>query len=349
MVSDEKLLYFCRNFSAAIGSGVAIGDSLETLSRGGDVTAEAAKTAAEGISVGRPLHESLAAEGAFPPVFIALVRAGEEAGKLDEFLERFADCLEARIDFRRRMKRALLYPLFVVALAVALLALFVVKGLPLLLEPLEDAGLPPPASLARLMALADALARNWQEALVYGASALLLLVAFAGCAAGRRLAAAAAHWLPGLRFASEHSRQDLLLTTTALLLESGLPATQAFDVLGQLFDDDPILRRRLTKAASQALSGSGFAASLAPMLGLDDRRALENAEKAGRMAPICRILAKSHRDAQQHRLGLIVTGSKIAASFAIVALVGGLIWTALQPALGMLNNLPALIRQAAAP
>lgn len=344
MISDEQLVYFCRNLSASVQSGLAISDSLETLSKGGDVAAKAAEASAEQILGGRTLHESLASQGRFPPVFVSLVRAGEQSGKLDQFLDRFVACLEARIEFNRRMKRALIYPAFVALLAATLFLLFSLKALPMIIEPFQDFGGTLPLEAMWLIEFGQGFSKHWQLALLIATAAALLLTAFFRSSEGRKTVAVASRWVPGLRFVTEHARQDLLLTTTGLLLESGLPAGAAMDVLTQLFEDDPPQRRRLSRAAAAITAGRSISESLGSLCCLGDRRGLEIAEKTGRLPQQLLALGKSHRDLQQHRLGIVVTASKIAGAVVSVSLAGALIWTVAQAVLSLLSSPLTLIR-----
>lgn len=50
----------------------------------------------------------------FSPVYIALVRAGEEGGVLDKILLRLADNIESQREFRSKVKGALIYPAVVI-------------------------------------------------------------------------------------------------------------------------------------------------------------------------------------------------------------------------------------------
>jgi len=146
MMSDEVLLDFCRALVSTVRSGLTLSDAFDTLkksSRHGRMIARAAELTNRGAF----LHEAFAAQGIFPPVFLALLRAGEEGGQIDDFLELYADCLEVRVKFRRQIERMLVYPLFVIVLAGALFLLVSFKVVPLVMEPLMKSGasLPPQA------------------------------------------------------------------------------------------------------------------------------------------------------------------------------------------------------------
>lgn len=75
----------------------------------------------QGVVEGRRLSEAMAEQGrAFPPLYRAMVAAGESSGALQPILERLADGLEREQEVRGKVITALVYPaaLAIVALAV---------------------------------------------------------------------------------------------------------------------------------------------------------------------------------------------------------------------------------------
>ncbi|HOI42343.1 MAG TPA: type II secretion system F family protein [Elusimicrobiales bacterium] len=337
MMSDEKLMNFCRDLSAAVKSGLALSDAFATLARSRE-HGRAIEGAARLTAGGAMLHEALAAQGGFPPVFLALLRAGEEGGKTDEFLDLYAGMLEVRVEFRRRIGRALIYPAFAVLLAAALLLLFAFKAVPMIMEPLESAGLAVASRPAWLDAAAAFLADHWPAALAGLAVLLLLARAVARSGPGRKAFSLACHTLPGLRYASEQARLYQLYTTMGLLMKAGLPLSALMDVLGQFSEDDPLTRRRLARAAELVSSGAGFAASVEPVMPSDDRRGLEMAEKTGRLGETLLRLGKAACEKHLHRLKVLVASFRIAVLLALAPICFLLIFMLLRPVLALLRG-----------
>lgn len=337
MISDEKLMNLCRDLSAAVKSGLALSDAFATLARSrghARVMAGAARLTA----AGRMLHEALAEQGGFPPVFLALLRAGEEGGKTDEFLDLYAGMLEVRVEFRRRIGRALIYPAFAGFLALTLLLLFVFKAIPVIMEPLEAAGLPAAARPAWPEALAWFLSAHWPAALA--AAFVLFLAARAGVrsAPGRKALSLAGHWLPVFRYLSEQARLYHIYTTTGLLLKAGLPLGAMMDVLAQFAADDPLTRRRFARAAAMVSAGRGLAESMEPLMPPADRPALEMAEKTGRLDETLLRLGRAARDRHMHRLKVSMAVFKLAVLAALAPLCFLLIYMLLRPVLGSLKG-----------
>ena len=337
MISDERLLDFCRALEAAVRSGLPLSDAFQTLSRSrahGRLIARASKLTAGGAA----LHEALHAQGIFPPVFIALLRAGEEGGKVDEFLALFAGCLDVRIEFRRRIKRALIYPAFVALLAGALFLAVSFKAVPILLGPLLSAGiaLPPPALW--LTELAGRAQANWPLVLAGIVISWLLLKSFLNSGPGRKLWSLAGHWLPVFRYATEQARLYNIYTTMALLFKAGVTLGMLMDVLRQFAQDDPVTRRRFVRAAAMLNEGNSFTGSLGAWIPAEDRGAMEIAEKAGRLEATLLRLGKTHYDQHLHRLKVLATGCTISATVALAPLCFGLILAIIQPVLALLKG-----------
>ena len=128
-----------------------------------------------------------AAPGAFSPLYINMVRAGEASGSLDIVLERLADILEKQIDLNGRIKTALAYPTVMALAGVAVLFILLTYIVPTITGIFQemDAVLPLPTRI--LIGISAALKQyGWVLALAV-AGAFALLRAVGRTARGRRL------------------------------------------------------------------------------------------------------------------------------------------------------------------
>jgi type IV pilus assembly protein PilC len=81
----------------------------------------------EGVSFSNALEKY---PQTFNKVFINLVRAGESSGKSGEILAQLTSYLEANFNLRRKVRSALTYPIVVVAFAVLVVLVLIVKIIP---------------------------------------------------------------------------------------------------------------------------------------------------------------------------------------------------------------------------
>jgi general secretion pathway protein F len=126
---------------------------------------------------GRRLSEALTREAAsFPPLYRAMVAAGEGSGTLPQILERLADLLERQAQVRGKVLSAVAYPVvlaFVATFVVFALMIFVV---PKVVEQFEDVGQELPLLTRMVIGLSEFLA-NWWWALILAMVAFALLAA----------------------------------------------------------------------------------------------------------------------------------------------------------------------------
>jgi len=126
---------------------------------------------------GRRLSEAMAREGkSFPPLYRAMVSAGESSGTLASILERLANLLERQAQVRGKIVAALAYPIvlsFVAAFVVFALMIYVV---PKVVEQFQDVGQELPFLTRAVIGASNFLA-NWWWALLAG---LILLVFLSG-------------------------------------------------------------------------------------------------------------------------------------------------------------------------
>ena len=90
---------FARTLATLVSGGVPIIRALEIAgSVAGNVVIEKALLKAKDeVEQGKPLYQSLDAK-LFPPIFIAMVKVGENTGKMDEMLDTIANFFEDEVD-----------------------------------------------------------------------------------------------------------------------------------------------------------------------------------------------------------------------------------------------------------
>ncbi|MEN9356831.1 MAG: hypothetical protein RL695_1002, partial [Pseudomonadota bacterium] len=87
------------------------------------------------VLAGHTLHMALSSfESTFPPIYRAIVNAGEKSGELAVLLLRLADHLEAWQATRQKVLQALLYPIIVTLVAVLVIIGLVTYVVPQIVE-----------------------------------------------------------------------------------------------------------------------------------------------------------------------------------------------------------------------
>jgi len=125
---------------------------------------------------GRRLSEAMAREPAsFPPLYRAMVSAGEGSGTLPQILDRLADLLERQAQVRSKVMSALAYPVILAIVASFVVMALMIFVVPQVVEQFEDVGQELPL-LTRMVIWLSEFLSNWWWALILGMVALVLLV-----------------------------------------------------------------------------------------------------------------------------------------------------------------------------
>ncbi|MEX2420697.1 MAG: type II secretion system F family protein, partial [Actinomycetota bacterium] len=131
-VKLADLAIFSRQFATMINSGLSLIRSLTILAE--QTESKALATVIDEVRVdvesGRSLSQALAEHEAFPKLYVAMVRAGETAGMLDQVLMNVAAMLEKDVALRRTIKSAMTYPVLVFVMAIGLTAAMLIFIVP---------------------------------------------------------------------------------------------------------------------------------------------------------------------------------------------------------------------------
>jgi type IV pilus assembly protein PilC len=153
-VKLRSLSVFSRQFATLNASGMPMLRSLYTLEdqTEDEMLKRAIVAVREDVEAGSSLAQAMESQpGAFDPLYRAVVRAGEDSGRLEESLDRVAYQLERLDVLRRQVRSAMTYPAVVFGLALVVMILVVTLIVPVFVgifeeiaadNPSEDTSLP---------------------------------------------------------------------------------------------------------------------------------------------------------------------------------------------------------------
>lgn len=157
-VSQKSLVALFRAFATLVRAGVSIRRALDVaVEQCSDARLrEALLSIAANVENGLPLSDAMSRHPReFPQLFVAMIRAGEAGGVLDEVLERLASLLEHDLAVRKRVISALTYPAIVALGAIALIGFLLVSIVPMFRSMYEQMHVPLPRSTQMLLWTAD--------------------------------------------------------------------------------------------------------------------------------------------------------------------------------------------------
>jgi type IV pilus assembly protein PilC len=170
-VDMRELAVFSRQFATLVASGMPMLRTLHTLEEQtqDDQIREAVAGLRADIEAGSTLEQGMERHpDVFNRLYRAMVRSGEESGRLEDALDRVAFQVEKTDALRRQVKSAMMYPALVFGFAVVVLLAIVTFIIPVFAgifeelaeeNPGESSGLPLPTQVC--VAASDAITGYW--------------------------------------------------------------------------------------------------------------------------------------------------------------------------------------------
>src|ERR1700722_13265223 len=132
-VSNEDIAVFSRQLATMMSAGIPMVQAFEIIGNGHEKPAmqKLVLDIKANIEGGSTLHESLAKYPLhFDSLFVNLVEAGEQAGALESLLDKIATYKEKTEALKKKIKKALFYPIAVLCVAVIVSIILLVFVIP---------------------------------------------------------------------------------------------------------------------------------------------------------------------------------------------------------------------------
>ncbi len=162
-LGSKELALFTRQL-ATLAEVAPLEEALRTLTRQSE--AESARAVIgdihAGLLEGRRLADAMARQPAsFPPLYRAMVAAGETTGSLTTILARLADLLERQAEVRGKLIAALAYPIVLAVVAIGVVAALMIFVVPRVVEQFTDVGQQLPFLTRAVIAISSFAASWW--------------------------------------------------------------------------------------------------------------------------------------------------------------------------------------------
>lgn len=177
-LSSKELTLFTRQLSTLVEVS-PLEEALRTIARQSEqdhVRAIVGRVHG-GVMEGRRLSDALGADTrSFPPLYRAMISAGESSGSLPTIMERLAALLERQAEIRSKVITAIAYPSVLAVFAVSVVIALMMFVVPRIVEQFDNIGQQLPVLTRIIIAISNMLVGYWYVFLVVGS--LLGLGAF---------------------------------------------------------------------------------------------------------------------------------------------------------------------------
>jgi type IV pilus assembly protein PilC len=261
-VSTRDIVIFTRQFATMINSGLPLVQCLEILAEqtDNDRLRKTIQDVLYDVESGNTLADSL---GKHPKIFtrlyVNMVAAGEAGGILDTILLRLATFLEKNDALARKIKGAMIYPIVIMLVAVAAVAVLLIFVIPTFQQMFASAGVPLPLPTQIVIAMSAFLQGFWWAVLLGGVAVFFGVRQYYQTDQGRLLIDGGLLKMPILGDMLRKAAVARFTRTLGTLVSSGVSILEGLEITaktaGNRVIHDAVMGSRSSIAGGETISG----------------------------------------------------------------------------------------------
>jgi type IV pilus assembly protein PilC len=259
-VKKIEIAEFCESLASMIGSGLPLLESMESIKetirvkRLRDALDEVIEVIAQGESLSGAFSRR---PEVFPEMLMFFCSIGEETGTIQTALENTASYIKRSDNIVSQVKRALIYPGFVVCAMLAVIVFWLFFVLPRLVATFKEINVQLPDITLSLVNFVAFSKDNWFIYPLAIALIIALFVILGRIPETRLLLSRAAFRLPVVGDLLKCSTLTLLFSNMSLMLQSGVTLTKSLDILEKIFHND-LIRSVIVRIRNETTMGNSL-------------------------------------------------------------------------------------------
>lgn len=240
-VPVTEKMFFSRNLSVMVSAGVSISRGLEILSR--QTKNKKFKRTIEGVmenvKKGTSMSEGMKQyPDVFSLIFIAMVKVGEESGRLSESLKLVSDQMERDHALIKKIKGALMYPSIIISVMILIGILMLIYVVPTLVSTFQELGAELPASTKIIIAISNFLSQNTIAFFGIVLAAVAGAVLFFRSSKGKKLVSNVLLHLPIFSELTKKINSARTARTMASLISAGVDVLESLSITKEVIQND---------------------------------------------------------------------------------------------------------------
>ena len=241
-LNSKEFTLMCSQFATILSAGIPIARAVKLICD--KVTDKylhrLLKAVGEDVEAGRSISSAFEDHGGklLPPTFVETLRAGEEAGDLAGSFESMARHFDKQTKMGAKVRSAMGYPLFVLAVAVVVVMVLMVKVVPTFTAIFDDLGGELPLPTRMLIGISNFFRNYIIYMVIIIAAIIVAFILYKRTPKGAMNIARLQLKLPVIGNIAELNAASLFANTMATMIGSGLPMTKAVQITSQVMTND---------------------------------------------------------------------------------------------------------------
>ena len=234
--TNRDLSVFCRQFVSMTKAGVTIVEAMRMLCE--QTENKKLQKALDDVRVNMEKGESLASSlskhpKVFPSIMVNMVAAGEASGSLEKSLDRVATQLERNSKTQALVKKAMMYPIMLLLIALAVIILMLTFVIPQYSDMFKDLGTGLPGITLAVMAASDFVKAWWYAIIAVVVVVVLGLKYFGTTNMGQHVYGKLALSIPAVKNLVVKSAASSMARTMSTLMGAGVPMVEAVEIVSK--------------------------------------------------------------------------------------------------------------------
>ena len=338
-VKPQDVAVLTRQLATLIKAGIPLAESLAALMEqaGSPKLTRILGEVRTNVNEGQSLADSLAAHPReFSDLYVNMVRAGEAAGNLDQVLQRLADFLDGQVKLRGKIQGAMVYPIVMAVVGIAITGMLMVVVVPKITEIFSDMGRSLPWNTQLLVWASNITGNYWWLLIILGVGGYIGFRRWKKSAKGKPRwdSFVLKTWVVGplVRMIAVGRFARVLGT----LLHGGVPLLKALEIVKHLLDNE-VLIGVVEEARVAIREGESVAAPLSksgqfpPVV----THMIAVGERSGHLEEMLENVAQAYEVEVEMKIGRLTTLMEPLMILLMGGAVGFIVFSILMPILEM--------------
>ena len=345
-VKVRDFAVFCRQFVAILSAGVSVINALQMMSEQTENKSlqKAVIHLVDDLGKGETLSAAMRKEKVFPSIFVNLVAAGEATGSLETAFERMATQFEKEATLKAIIKKAAIYPIIVLFVAIGVIFAMMTFVIPNFMEMFADMDIEMPALTRAVIAMSDFFVDFWWLIIIAVIGIVAGIKAYGRTISGRVLFGTLKLKFPGMGQLQTKTNCATFARTLSTLLRAGVPMMEALDITGNSMDSNILFQRAVYQTRDQVGNGVALSKPL-KMSGLFPPMVVHMVsigEETGNLEDMLESIAEYYEEEVAEATEQMMAVMEPMIILVLAGIVGVVIGAIMSPMLTMYENLDSL-------
>lgn len=263
-VKPRELAVFCRQFQSILNAGVTIVEALKMLSEQTEnkifqkALFETVTAVEQGETLGNAMRQN---PKIFPDILINLVDAGEASGSMDKAFARMATHFEKSARTKALVKKAMIYPIVLVCVALVVVIIMSVFVFPQFANMFADMGSDLPGITKMVMAFSDFLIKRWYVLIAVVVIFIVVIKTFASTNVGKHVFGRLFIKMPMFGKMNVKNASAMFARTLSTLVSSGMSISESLTITARSMGN-VLFRDALEEAKLEVEQGVGLSKAI---------------------------------------------------------------------------------------